>query len=282
MPTTPTIVPWRKAEALTRCHLYWFGAKAFPLGQGELEWTTKIVLALDKILSEQFNLTAFFVVAYSYVNEDNADRFVELTTRALPQVGLRRNPGESVPRMTRAQVQEIADGKKTFDPREFMEIYLMRLVNPNLELYLRNLWGKGESLVVFVPRQPGAKLPPMPKVKLFEDDPFMKDFDPAKMFEAAAAYRHPSLKASKELLAGDLAEDPTVSKLEFVLPRLNTQFYFAQPENIVKTFMELFPVQILESPGDKGIVLAAKHNLDATLKDLTERFPWPGAGGEHQ
>ncbi len=269
MATSPTFPPWHKAEALTRCHLYWKAERAFPPPQADRQWTTAFLLALDKTLKEKFEVEGYFFLPQHYINDKNVDRFIQMLQDAMPKIGARRVAGEPIPRMNPQYIEDTLANKGTFDTEAFRKYYLFRLAITDLPKYLAELWGSGKAMYLYLPKDPkAAPMPKFPQPKMFQNDPFLGKINVDAQMKGMRSCQHPSWAGSKALFAADLAKEPMMAGLEFVLPFLNTQFYFQQAPEIVEAFMGLFPIQIFESPEDQGIAIASKENLDSILKEL--------------
>lgn len=97
-------------------------------------------------------------------------------------------------------------------------------------------------------------------------------FDNEKARQKSDLLLSPFRDQSKEIFGEGMPRDLQFESLPFILPRLCSQDFFAQPESQVRRWFDLFEVYIAESPTDEGMIIACKDNLTPLIETIIEEM----------
>lgn len=286
MPPTPqsrlqpiperTLDPFSKATGLSGFELYWIPVAAFPPRAGQRAWLLHFFPRLHKMLVADYGVRGeFFLQQKSVVPVEK--RFSKLATELLPKLGLARKPGASLPPPpTKEQLRGALDGK-AFDIQNHMPDYCYWMRHPDLPALLADFFGFGGSAMHYMKPDPATKPPDIPLLeelrKLF---PQMQ-FDKLELvMNAACASKDKFLADSKKLFGEGLEEEPSYAGLQYILPLLNTNDFFTQPETERKKWFQVFDLFWRESPADKGIYIASKLPLEEPLDHILQSMKEEG------
>jgi hypothetical protein len=78
----------------------------------------------------------------------------------------------------------------------------------------------------------------------------------------------PFRNLTKEIFGVGIQRDLEYEGILFVLPRLASQDFFAQTDQQIRRWFEVFDVYVNESPEDEGIILACKDNLTYPIASI--------------
>lgn len=228
-------------------------------------------------------------------------------TSPVPGLG-RRPGAADPPVITQQDADDFAKKKKEYRPQDYMQDTCYWFMNKDDGRIRNLFLGTGGLTTMFVPppAESVSSAPPLPASldpksviipKFVREHPIMKlmlaDFRPdAPPSMPGFLADHPAMKQamsmfqpqqlqqgtaslttdfgprSKELFAFNMKRNLKLQALPFIVPLLATQDFFAQNEEVVKSWFTFFDVYINESPADQGIVMAARDNLKPVMASI--------------
>jgi hypothetical protein len=287
------LLPWRRADGLERCFLYWLPVDSFPMPQGQREW---LMLFLDRwiaLLKEQFGLRPELFLQYKSVHPHLLKPLLNTMMDFIPVMGLGRKPGAPLPEMP--SVSEIqATTKKMFDalrqqqelplpdPNKHLPDYAYWFVDKSEKRQRETFFGFGGITVTFLKPDPKTVTKPLPiSAAVRKRLPILQVIDVDQMMARAASLSDGFLAKSKEMFSAGLENEPQTKGLPFILPLMDAGDFFSQPPEVMKQCFELFDVYVRESPVDKGMLLAFESDMEkpliALLKEMRDQgLKYPG------
>ncbi len=278
------LLPWRRAEKLTRCHLYWIPAD-FPLSSQHRQWILAFLDELSARLGkEQLLSQTFLQMKAVYPNLMND--FIKTAVDFNPFFGLSRRPAAPMPPLPDMKyVEDLQKGNQPWKFGDRMPDYCYWFIGRQEQRQRQLFLGHGGLTTIFVSLDPENQPPPprpippgVARSPIFA--PILKQWNPAHGTQTAASLKAPFLKKSKEFFAKGLEEDPQYPGLLYVLPLLTAADFFEQSDEETAHWFETFDVYVNESVADKGLLLASKESLTetlisiiGTLKEKFIRFP---------
>ena len=272
--------PWRRAESLTDCFLYWTPVRAFPMSEPEREWMSEFHTRFSARAKANSSLRAE-VFLRDTAFPDLLAPFIATSMEFSPLRGLGRVPGEPLPMVP---YQPSKDARSV--PPKMPGWYWF--MNKAEERQRECFFGYGHTATIFLAPDPKTKAPRLPiSDGLKKRIEALQTFDLQAMMNTAFASKDGFLVKSKEVFGGpELKDSLHLRGTQFVLPILSsTNFLRSTPEERAKWF-ELFDIYLLESPRDRGMLIASKHNLDDLICTLVEDMridgpPYPGEEGRN-
>src|SRR5947209_8855205 len=108
------LLPFHRAQQLTRCSLYWLPASAFPLPEHELTWTQPFLDHFAALLESQFGRGCEVFLQFKAAQEEPLlTPFLRSSRSFIPITGLSRRPGKPVPPPPSKQdIDDVRHGRK--------------------------------------------------------------------------------------------------------------------------------------------------------------------------
>lgn len=262
------LLPWRRADSMTKCFLYWMPATAFPLPQTEKAWLLEFTTMLGARLKKDLQAEPWVYLQYQTAVSVH-DEFIRHSQQFMPLMGLGHRPGTDVPEMpSEAEIMAAVDEKRKLDISKYTSDYAYWFLSKQ-DLPQRQLFqGLGGMTVLFRKPDPKAKPPELAIPERYRDHQLFKTFDVHGLLAGACSMQDEFLKKSKVIFGADMKASVQTEFLPYILPLLGTANFFQMKEEAVQAAFDLFDVYLHESPGDYGVVLAAKQDLDETLIHL--------------
>jgi hypothetical protein len=281
------LLPWRRAEGLERCFLYWLPVNSFPMPDGQREW---LMLFLDRwvaLMKSQFGLRPELFLQYKTIHPHLVNPLLNNMMDFIPVMGLGRKPGAPLPEMPSTdQIQ--ATTKKMFDALRQQQPIPMPDASRHLPDYSYWFVGKAERqqrdlffgfggmTLTFLKPDPKTVPRPLPiSSNLRKRIPMLQLVDIDQLMSKVASLSDGFLDKSKGLFAAGLEKEPQTKGLPFILPMMDAGDFFSQPQEVIQQCFELFEVYFRESPVDKGVLLAfaaeMEPSLVALLKEMREQ-----------
>lgn len=278
------LLPWRKAEKLTRCHLYWIPAD-FPFGSQQRQWVLASLDELSNWLAKQQLLGQTFLqmkAIYPHLLND----FIKSAMEFSPLFGLSRRPAAPMPPLPDMKyVEDLQKGNQSWKFGDRMPDYCYWFIGRQEQRQRELFLGHGGLTTIFVKPDPENQPPPsrpippgVARSPIFA--PIFEQWDPAQGTQIASALKSPFLKKSKEFFGRGLEDEPQYPGLLYVLPLLTANDFLNQSDAETTRWFETFDVYVTESIPDKGLVLASKESLTdllisitRTLKEKFIRYP---------
>ena len=136
------------------------------------------------------------------------------------------------------------------------------------ELFL----GHGGMTIAYWRPDPATKPPDLPiPVQMLKHEVF-RMFDVKALLAGTYAVRDSFFPRSKQIVGAGLENSLVAEAVPFILPLLSTAEIFALRPEELQSYFELFDVYLRESPVDRGMVLASKHDLEEILIDLMKEM----------
>ncbi len=286
--------PWRRAAELTRCSLYWIGVQKFPVPDGQRAWILKFITQLAQHLREKAGLRHELFVQLKALNPALREMFVSKSVDWMPVTGLSRAPNAPMPPPpSDADIKALQEGKKKFDPNEYVPGYSYWLLDSAFQPQIEALFGGGATTVLFLKPDQKAQPPKLALPKELLQNPMFAGADPNSAFplpsfvrenplmrqlnvegkiNAAFKLKDEFLPKSKTIFGSGLEDNPGYRGFVFIIPELESKDFFQQPEQDVKKWFELFDVYLHESTADKGILLAAREDLDGPFIEIVQKM----------
>ena len=253
--------PWRRAESLSDCFLYWAPVSAFPMPDRARVWMKQFLSRFSARVQAEFKLRAEVFL------NDNAlpalmVPFLETSQEFSPMSGLRRIPGERLPDFARNPIDP-SHSTPSRPPGWYW------FVNKAEVRQREAFFGYGFLATILLPPDPGTAAPKLPISEAMRKRiEALQVFDLQAMMNTTLAMRDGFLKKSIELFGADLKNNLFLRGAQFVMPLLTSaDFFRCSPEERAKWFA-LFDVYVIESQQDHGILIASKHNLDQLMVEL--------------
>jgi len=262
------MLPWRRAESMTKCCLYWMAATAFPLPEAEKSWLMEFTTLLGARLKKDLEAEPWVFLDYQTAVSRH-DEFIRQAQHFMPLMGLGHRPGSELADMpSEAEIMAAVEEKRKIDITKYTSGYAYWFRSKS-DLPQRQLFqGLGGMTMVYRKPDPKAKPPEVTIPAQYRDHQLFKTFDVQGLLEGACAMQDEFLKKSKLVFGADMKQSAQTEFLPFILPLLGTANFFQMEEEKVKAAFDLFDVYLHESPGDYGIVLASQQDLDETLIEL--------------
>jgi hypothetical protein len=275
------LLPWRKARTLQSCHLFWIPTLAFPAPQAQRLWLLRFLELFTQRIALKRGLVSEQFLQMKVVQPDLIKLFLNSAAEFNPVFGLSRKPGEPMPPLPDMKyVEQLQKGERTYDQRDgkpdYCYWFLYKLSSRQRELFL----GHGGLTAVFVKPDPAGKAPTISIPKRALRNPAMKEVIEKSnlqgMMDGAYAMKAGFLQQSKEMFGADLKEEPAYKGLPFIVPLLESEAFFRHAAAEVKRWFTLFDFYYNESPSDRGMLLAAKDDIEAEMADLVDELRGEG------
>lgn len=271
------LLPWRRAEQMTRCYLYWLPVTAFPLRAAQRTWLLHFLNGFGEILSTKFGLRPEVFLQFKTV-PPLMDVFLNTAHAFGPFHGLTRRPGSRPPKLVdETDLDDISKGKKKFKFNDYCPDYAYWFVFKAFRKQMEAFFGHGGISAMFLKPDPATVPPKLPIPQAVRDKiDLFKQFDVDGAVAGAFALKDPFLAKSKEMFGSDLASDARFKGLLFTMPLLATADFFSAPAEQIENCFKLFDVYINESPTDQGVLLASKYSMEDDLIALLQKMKEDG------
>jgi hypothetical protein len=261
--------PWRRAWSLTHCFLYWMPVSAFPLQPSERAWLMAFLDRLIALLSTHFGLRPE-IFLQSKMDDVLRTPFLKTAKQFTPTLGWVRRPGTKPrPMPTKEEVQAAIKSKKRIDVSELTPPTCYWFLKKAEKAQRENFLGYGGLSIHFLKPDPKTTPPalqfPDAMREYFEQLPFAAL---EELLSAAFSTKDGFLSKSKELFGVGLEEQMGFEAIPYILPQLRSEDFFSQPKEECEKWFQLFDVYVIESPVDRGILLASKTDLEDQLSEL--------------
>ncbi|MDE1178244.1 MAG: hypothetical protein PW789_16845 [Edaphobacter sp.] len=307
-----TLLPWRWAESMRSCSLFWIPVNLGSIPRGQREWLLEFFNRLSTRLSEASDLQAEHFMQMQVIDEDEKLRkeFLNAMMKEHPMLGRCWLPrGKQPIPASDQEVELLASKKKEFRPYEYAPQQAWWFLGRDADVLRGRYLGYGGLTFFF--RKPDAEgtivaAPPPAETQMIIPKflrnhsglkVLLEDFDPQKPNQIPGFIRnHPAMKQvfsvfdvekrqektkallspfrdqTKEIFGAGIPRDLEYEGILFVLPKLASQDFFAQTDQQIRRWFEVFDVYINESPEDQGIILACKDNLTSLIASIVREM----------
>lgn len=269
------LFPWRRAEQLTTCYVYWMPASAFPMPAAERAWFLEFIQRLADLMAKDFGLRPEVFLRIKALELSPALRtdFTKSAMDLRPMLGLSRRPDSKPPSLpTDQDLKDLQEGRKKFNFSDYVADYSYWFRTHALSKGLKTFFGYSGTTTIFLKPDPKTQPPQVRLPKAIREHPMMKQLDVEQATAAAFALLADFPSKSKEVFGKGLEEDPQFKGLIYILPLLTSQNFFGQSEEVIESWFQLFDVYINESADDKGILMASKKNFEEDLIKLIDKM----------
>jgi len=238
--------------------------------QDQKQWLSAFANRMIEQITKPLGLRPEFFLQLKVVEGELKKQFLGLALEVKPILGLARRPGASLPApLTPEDVQAIAEGKRKFDFKQAVPDYCYWFLKKDHKRLQEVFSGYGGATTIFTAPDPAAAPPKFPiSDTLRKKNAALRMFDIDELMASTFAMRDAFLPKSKELFGAGLESEPSFKGIPFILPLLMSSDFFNQPaEEVLKSF-QLFDFYISESPADKGVLLAAKNDIEQQLAEI--------------
>jgi hypothetical protein len=304
------LLPWRWAESMRSCSLFWIPVNLGTIPRGQREWLLEFFTRLSSHLSETSGLQPENFIQFQVIDENKELRkaFTNAIMKESPMLGRCWLPrGKPPMEASDEEVKLLAGKKKEFRPYDYAPQQAWWFLNRDAGALRERYLGYGGFTSFFLKpekEENAAVIPPEANMqiiipKFLRNHPGLKvmleDFDPQKPHRIPGFVRnHPSMKQvfsifdvdkmpeqrgalmspfrdkTKEIFGVGLPRDLEYEGILFVLPKLASQDFFAQTDAQIRRWFEVFDVYVNESLEDEGIVLACKDNLISLITSIVD------------
>lgn len=275
--------PWHKSFEMTDCHLYWMPVANTPMLFRQRQWCLRFARLLQEKIAPLTGAQPNLFLQMKVVQPNLADPFIRNATRFVPLLGLSRRRGASLPALPDEKyIEQLQQGKIKYDHQALQPDYCYWFLYPETEEQMRLFFGHGGMMMLFVSTPEGEK-PPLPFIppgvaKHPQFAALLAENRLEKMTDSITRMKSPFFPQTKTIFGRGLEDDLQFPGLKFVVPLLSIEdFLEAKPEEIEEWFT-VFDVVLTESPKDKGLIIASRHeiDLDETLSEIVESMKEDG------
>jgi hypothetical protein len=306
------LLPWRWAESLQTCSLFWIPVRFESIPQSQREWLLKFFTRLASLLVEKKKLRAEQFMQMQVIDEDEKLRksFLDGLMKESPLLGRCWFPrGKQPTNATGQEVDVLASKKKEFRPYDYVHPQAWWFLGGDAGGLREHYLGYGGFTILFLKQDSEESLATVPVMasspmilpKFLRSDrgvkALLEDFDalqPQKipgvvrnhsamkqvfsLFDVGGmdrknqALMSPFRDQSKEIFGSRIPRDLEFEGVPFVLPKLSSQDFFAQTDDQIRRWFEVFDVYINESPEDEGFLLAGKEDITWAMASIANEM----------
>jgi hypothetical protein len=268
------IKPWRRAEQLTRCFLYWLPMTGPPIRAEQKQWILVFMDRLEEFLAKEHGLRSEVFLQVKVIYPNLTDLFTKMSFELCPMMGLSRVPGGRLPAPVTMEevVIPLQKGEKQFDFKEFCGDYCFWFTEKLPKVQRQHFFGFGGMTTIYLPPDPKTKAPPVRLSPKIRQRPFFKQFDVDRIQARSYAMTDAFHAKSKQLFGKGLEDNAQWPGIFFVVPLLSATHFFQCPDDECSSWFDLFGVYVNESPDDKGLILASKIDLDDFLVEQMRKM----------
>lgn len=276
--------PWRRAEELTRCFLYWLPVSGFPIQEEQRDWLMQFLDRWTNLMKAQFGLRPEVFLQYKTIHPDLMNPFLNNMMELFPMLGLGRKPGGRLPafpppneiqRMTKTMFDALKGGDPVPlpDAKKYIPDYSYWFVDKSQRRQRELFLGHGGMTMTFL--KPDPKTVPLPipiSPALRKKLPMFQMVDVDKVNANAASLVDSFRAKSKEFFGAGLESEPQMKGIPFILPILDSADFFTAPAQWIKNSFQVFDVYFRESPADQGMLLAFEADMEDHLIQLLKEM----------
>ncbi|MCU1224429.1 MAG: hypothetical protein JWQ42_2522 [Edaphobacter sp.] len=302
------LLPWRWAESMRSCSLFWIPVNFRSIPRSQQEWLLKFFARLSAHLFEASGLQAEHFMQMQVIDENEQLRksFINAMMKESPMLGRCWLPRGTQPIPASDQeVELLASKKKEFRPYDYAHAQAWWFLGRDVDALWERYLGYGGFTAFFLKphvEENLASIPPIANTqiiipKFLRNDPGLKvlleDFNPQKpnqipgfirnhramrqvfsLFEPDMMQQNNNVLASpfrdltKDIFGVGIPRDLEYEGILFVLPKLASQDFFAHTDQRIRRWFEVFDVYINESPEDEGIIMACKDDMAPLIASI--------------
>jgi hypothetical protein len=275
LPSADQLAPWRRANQLTSCFLYWAPVRAFPIPQEQCDWLVTFLLRWSDLCRKKLQLCPESFLQMKVIQPDLCDPFLKQSLDLSPVFGLSRKPAAPLPALpTQDEVDRMARGELKYSFNAYVADYCYWFLN-NDEKKILQFFGHGGLSIFYRKAGPPPNLPKVKLPKVMTEHPLFQKINIEEKMASAARMTDPFLAKSKELFGVGLEDTPQYPGLMFIVPLLTSADFFQQADEAKKWF-ELFEIYVNESRADQGVLFATKTDIEKEMAEVLQTFEQEG------
>ena len=270
------LLPFLRAWKLSTCQLYWIPVSTTPVPFRQRQWLLEFITRFDGI-AKKYEVIPQTFLQMKVIQPNLRDDFIKSGRQLVPIIGLSRRPGQPMPPVPdKAYADDLAKGRIEYDPQSLQPDFSYWFTGGEQAEILPKFFGHGGITTLYMSsdentKPPEIKIPPR-AYKNPQIANLLKTNSLDHINKVAYSLKSKFLKESKLAFGKDLVDEPQYPGLLFTLPLLgSTDFFDATPED-VDTWFSLFDFYLQESPRDKGLILATKHDIEEDLITLLHQM----------
>ena len=272
--TRQHLLPLVRASAVKDVSLYWLPVNQFPIGFRQRLWILGLLDALTEDLKADKQAVETFL-QLKFARTELNERFTLTMMEYRPMTGILLAPGGKLPEsLTSLEAKRLSEnpGKDgTIDIDYLAPDYAAWFAGTQASQQRQDFFGIGGMMMLWIDEggEPAAPKFEMPNV--LRSHPAMKGVDLDGQMKRGMRLQHPFLARSREVFAAHLPDGMLKRHSLFILPLLTApDFVDATPDQRASWF-EIFSAYCIESPRDKGILLAFRSpDFDERLIDVLD------------
>lgn len=275
LPLPPLSKPFVRAEACTRCALYWFPLDLPDPRSAQRAWYNAFLTEFESRLEKEQKLLPGTFIQTKDLADRPREHLIRKATELVPVIGMSLVPGKPMPRQI--TVDDVKDkiGRGDTNFSEFIPGMCYWFLKGR-DLALRApLFGSGNVTELFL--APIAPLAAEVKIPAYARK-LVPETDCDEAVQATMKMQHPFQKKSKELFGAPYIEEISYHGWSFILPTLGSAEFFSLPEQDIANLLTLSPVYLHESKADAGVIIASKEPLEPLLNGIVEKLELLGVG----
>lgn len=213
------------------------------------------------------------------LHPDLMDPFLRNAPRFQPLIGLSRKPGAALPPLPDQEYAEkLQQGKIKYDHKAVQPDYCYWFLKPQTEEQTALYFGMGGLMMLFAVPPEGAKMPvPVVSRAVMEHPQFkslLAENRLQQMTETMQKATSPFFPKTKTVFGRGLEDDLQFPGLKFIVPLLSAADFADATPAAIEEWFSVFDVLLTESPTDRGLLLASRHDvdLDPILTDLVRQM----------
>lgn len=272
--TVKPVAPWVRADALTRCFLYWTPYDFTRASSKTTAWLTRFFSEFEKAIAKEHKLEGQYFLQMKSLEDRTHYLFVKNAPELMPIAGMGIVPGVPVtPPFSMESAGPLLRSEKTFQFQDYVADYVYWMLNGDLPV-CREFWPSGGMSMMFVPPVPNS-LPPQFKIPAVARK-MVPAMDPDRFLKQALGLMNPFHRKSKELFGKPYEKELGYEGWVFFVPLLSSSHFFSLPADEIGKVLELSPVYVNESVADRGILVASKTDLSEILNEITRQVEAEG------
>lgn len=274
-----SLYPWTKSYEQTGCHLYWTPFSMPKNSPRQREWVIAFAERLEAELAKLSKAEPAFFLQLKVINDYLSQPFYTRIREISPIMGLSRRPGAPLPAAPdQKYIEGLQTGKIKYDHQALQPDYCYHFLFQDMKLCMSQFFGVGGSSTFFFPADERTRPMPPPVPLAIKNDP---SFAPLLAFARVddmmgALHRmtSPVFPRSRLTFGRGLEDNLHARGVTFIMPLLSVEAFQQATSADLQEWFELFDAVLVESPTDKGLLLASKFDLDTVLNHISSELKY--------
>lgn len=264
-----SLLPFRRALSLDDISLYWLPVARFPVPESQREWILDFYLRLDQEMQRR-DLRVETFLQFKSLYPDLLKPFLKTTNQYQPITGVSIVYGELPPEPpTFEEIQRTVEKGGMVDVNQWMADYCHWFLVKKPQEQRRNFFGHGGVFSLYLKSDPSVTPPKVEIPRIVRTHPMFEKMEVEAKISAAYGLSDGFLKKSHEMFGEPFRDDPSFEGILFVIPLLFSRHFLDVSTSERQRWFELFDAYMIESPTDKGVLLAVNDpNFDEALESI--------------